>query len=145
VSIVANANRQNSTQGMRGGSLQVTAHGDYTHVEIPADDPDRAQRFYGGVFGWSFQSMEGYPDYFLFTTPAGEKAVGGAIGKRDVTAPHEIRTYINVDSVDDSVRTVGEQGGRVIEPKAEVPGQGWYAVVADTEGNVFALWESAPG
>ena len=120
------------------------AHGEYTHIEIPADDPARAQRFYQGVFGWSFRAMEGYPDYFLYTTAAGDEGVAGAIGKRDVSAPHEIRTYIHVDSVEESAAKAVELGGRVIEDKAEVPGQGWYAVVADTEGNQFALWERMP-
>ena len=120
------------------------AHGEYTHIEIPADDPARAQRFYQDVFGWNFRAMEGYPDYFLYTTAAGDEGVRGAIGKRDVSAPHEVRNYIHVDSVDESAARAIELGGRVIEDKAEVPGQGWYAVVTDTDGNQFALWERMP-
>jgi predicted enzyme related to lactoylglutathione lyase len=88
--------------------------------------------------------MEGYPDYFLYTTAAGDEGVGGAIGKRDVSAPHEVRNYIHVDSVEDAAARVVELGGRVVEDKAEVPGQGWYAVVTDPEGNQFALWERKP-
>ena len=118
------------------------AKGEYTHIEIPADDTARAQRFYQGVFGWQFQAMEGYPEYFLYTTAAGENGVGGAIGKRDVSAPHQIRNYVDVDSVDEAVATATELGGSVVEPKAEVPGQGWYAVITDTEGNEFAVWQS---
>ena len=121
------------------------AKGEYTHIEIPADDPARAQRFYEGVFGWTFREMEGYPDYYLYTTAAGENGVGGAIGKRDVSAPHEIRNYIDVDSVDESAARAVELGGRIVEAKAEVPGQGWYAVVEDSEGNQFAIWQNLPG
>jgi len=120
------------------------AHGDYTHIEIPADDPARAQRFYEGVFGWTFRTIEDYPDYFLYNTAAGEDGVGGAIGKRDVSAPHEVRNYINVESIEESAAKAVELGGRIIEDKAEVPGQGWYAVLADTEGNQFALWQNLP-
>jgi predicted enzyme related to lactoylglutathione lyase len=120
------------------------AHGDYTHIEIPADDPARAQRFYEAVFGWQFQSMPDYPDYFLYTTAAGEDGVGGAIGKRDVSAPHAIRNYVHVDSIDDTVVKLRAEGGSVVDEKAEVPGQGWYAVVTDPEGNEFALWERMP-
>jgi hypothetical protein len=121
------------------------AHGVYTHTEIPADDPARAQRFYGGVFGWTFRAMEGYEDYYLFTTAAGQDGMGGAIGKRDVSAPHEVRNYINVESIDESAAKAVELGGRIVEEKAEVPGQGWYAVLQDTEGNQFALWQNPPG
>ena len=32
--------------------------------------------------------------------------------------------------------------GKVIKPKAEVPGHGWFAVCMDTENDEFALWEA---
>ena len=31
------------------------------HFEIPVDDPDRAEKFYGTVFGWTFNRYEGAP------------------------------------------------------------------------------------
>jgi len=120
------------------------AHGDYAHIEIPADEPARAQRFYEGLFGWAFSTMPGFDDYALYTTAAGEAGVGGAIGKRDVTAPHTIRNYVLVTSIEDTVAKARELGGTVVEEKAEVPGMGWYAVLTDTEGNEFALWQAAP-
>lgn len=117
------------------------AQGEFTHIEIPADDPGRAQRFYEGVFGWRFTSMPGYDDYFLYTTAAGEEGLGGAIGKRGESAPLTVRNYVHVDSIDESLPKVTALGGSLVEPKSEVPGQGWYAVVTDSEGNEFALWE----
>jgi uncharacterized protein len=121
------------------------AHGTYNHIEIPADDPRRAQKFYEGLFGWSFTEMPGFDDYSLYLTAAGRDGVGGAIGKRDVSAGHTIRNYILVDSLDDAVAKAESLGGRVIAPKAEVPTQGWYAVLNDTEGNEFALWQQMAG
>lgn len=118
-------------------------HGDLTHFEIPADEPDRAKSFYGGLFGWSFQEVPGYEGYHLFTTPVGEQGMGGAIGKRGESAPDRLRTYVNVDSIDATLPKVPELGGTVIADKAEVPGQGWFAVIQDTEGNEIALWEPA--
>jgi hypothetical protein len=53
-----------------------------------------------------------------------------------------IRNYISVDFIDASVPKVMQFGGSVVQPKAEVARQGWYAVVADSEGNEIALWES---
>jgi predicted enzyme related to lactoylglutathione lyase len=117
------------------------AHGDYNHIEIPADDPARAQGFYEGLFGWQFTAMPGYEDYSLYLTQAGREGVGGAIGKRDVSAGHAVRNYISVDSLDDSVAKAESLGGRVVAAREEVPTQGWFAVLADTEGNEFALWE----
>lgn len=119
-------------------------HGDLTHFEIPADDPDRAKRFYDGLFAWNFQDVPGFEGYHLFTTPVGQGGMGGAIGKRGESAPDQLRTYVNVDSIDDTLPKVSELGGTVIAEKAEVPGQGWFAVIRDTEGNEIALWESTP-
>jgi predicted enzyme related to lactoylglutathione lyase len=127
----------------QGGGIHM-AHGEYTHIEIPADDSARAQRFYEGLFGWTFTSMPGFDDYFLYTTAAGEEGVGGAIGKRGASAPSAIRTYIAVDSIDETSARIAGLGGRVVEEKLEVPGQGWYSVLADSEGNEIALWERAP-
>jgi predicted enzyme related to lactoylglutathione lyase len=125
--------------------LNHMQHGDFTHIEIPADEPERAKSFYAGLFGWGFQDVPGFERYHLFTTPAGENGVGGAIGKRGETAPSRLRAYIGVDSVDETLRKVTELGGTVIEGKLEVPGQGWYAVITDTEGNEIALWETSQG
>ena len=116
------------------------AHGEYTHIEIPADDPERATAFYRGVFGWDFGLMDSMPDYWLYQVGR----IGGAVGIRDRTAPHAIRDYIAVDSVADALPKVEALGGRVIEPKTEVPGFGWFAVVHDSEGNEIGLFESAP-
>ena len=119
--------------------------GDITHFEIPADEPDRARSFYAGVFGWSFgDPIPGFEDYHLFTTPVGQDGMGGAIGKRGESAPETMRTYVHVDSVDASLQKATELGGSVVESKREVPGQGWYGIFRDTEGNEIAVWESLP-
>ena len=120
-------------------------HGDFTHIEIPADDLDRAHRFYEELFGWSFApEVPGYESYHMFTTPAGDAAAGGAIGKRGEMAPEKLRVYVNVDSIDDTLARVADLGGSIKDPKAEVPGIGWFAVLADSEGNEIALWERNP-
>ena len=119
--------------------------GDFTHIELPADDPDRAKRFYSEAFGWTFgEPIPGFEGYHLFTTPVGEEGMGGAIGKRGESAPQAVRTYVHVDSIDATLEKISHIGGSVVEPKADVPGQGWYAVFRDTEGNELALWESLP-
>jgi len=120
-------------------------HGDFTHFEIPADDPGRARDFYAGLFGWAFgDAVPGFEDYHLFSTPAGPDGMGGAIGKRGESAPQQLRTYVHVDSVEDALDRAVELGGSVVEAKTEVPGQGWFGVLRDTEGNELAVWESPP-
>jgi predicted enzyme related to lactoylglutathione lyase len=117
------------------------AHGDFAHIEFPADDLGRARRFYEGVFGWQFQEAEGFTDYLLYETPSG---LGGGVGTRGGTAPETIRDYISVDSLDEALAKVGPLGGTVTMGRTEVPGLGWYAVVRDSEGSEIALWEGLP-
>ena len=119
------------------------AHGQITHIEFPADDTERAQRFYKELFGWDFQSFEGAPGYFLFNTGSIESA-GGAIGQRGQSTGEKLRVYVTVDSIDDTLAKVPRLGGKVTTPKEEVPGQGWYAVISDSEGSEVGLYENLP-
>jgi catechol 2,3-dioxygenase-like lactoylglutathione lyase family enzyme len=57
------------------------------HFEIPADNAERAIKFYSDVFGWNIQKW-GPQDYWLVDT--GEKdqpGIGGAITKTN--GPHD--------------------------------------------------------
>lgn len=117
------------------------AKGEITHIEIPADDADRARRFYSAVAGWEFSEMPGFPDYWLFRT--GE-TTGGGLGLRNVSVADRIRIYITVDSLEEGIAAATANGGTVKEPPADVPGQGRYAVLVDPEGSEIALWESLP-
>ncbi len=119
------------------------AHGQFSHLEIAADDPARAKRFYGALFGWEFGEMPEFPDYFLFSVGKIDSA-GGAIGKRNVSAGDKTRLYISVDAIDPLLARIPELGGKVKMARTEIPGQGWYAVVDDSEGNELALYENAP-
>ncbi len=117
------------------------ARGEITHIEFPADDVERAKRFYEAVAGWQFQEMEGFPGYWLFRT--GPQA-GGGIGKRGESVGTVVRDYISVDSLEDAIRAAEQHGGTVVQPATEVPGQGRFAVVLDTERTEIGLWENAP-
>jgi len=118
----------------------MAEHGQMGHVEIPADDPERAKRFYSELFGWQFQATPGYEGYHMFRAGPGE--VGGAIGKRGEMARQTMVQYVSVDSIDDVAARVSGLGGEVIVPRTEVPGQGWYGVVRDSEGGEIGLWET---
>jgi len=114
------------------------------HFEIPADEPLRAVSFYEKVFGWKIQKWEGPTDYWLITTgPQSEPGIDGGLAKRaDPTTGTE--NTIGVPSVDDYVERVLRNGGKVIRPKAAVPGVGWLAYCQDTEGNRFGLMQEDP-
>jgi predicted enzyme related to lactoylglutathione lyase len=118
------------------------------HFEIPADDVERAQKFYRELFGWQIEKFTGPTpmEYWSITTGAAkgqEAMLGGGMMKRQ--APQQLITiYIEVPSVDAYVDKVEKLGGRVCFPKTAVPGMGYFAVCLDPENNGFGIWEVNP-
>jgi uncharacterized protein len=114
------------------------------HFEIAADEPERAKSFYEKVFGWKIEKWQGPQDYWLITTgPAEEPGIDGGLARRsDPTTSTE--NTIGVDSVDAYVAKIEANGGKVLRPKAAVPGVGWLAYCQDSEGNRFGLMQDDP-
>jgi len=54
------------------------------HFEIPADNIERTNKFYGNLFGWKMEKMAGPMEYWTFrtTNDKGEQIIGGGIMKR---------------------------------------------------------------
>lgn len=100
-----------------------------TWFQIPADDPERAWRFYGRVFGWSPEK-----------THADRKrlgAINGDVAKREGFLQQPCLA-IRVDSVEATARAIRAAGGTILEEPSEIPGLGMvYAVFQDPEGNVL--------
>lgn len=116
------------------------------HLDIAADDPERAARFYNRVFGWRSQKLEGPTPYWLIATAAeGEpEGVGAGIAKRE-QAWQSVTPTIGVDSVDAYGKKIEEEGGAIVVPKTLIPGIGYLLTFKDPEGNVFAILEPVPG
>ena len=114
------------------------------HFEIQAADPDRAERFYMSVFGWSVQPIGGPMDYRLLTTgDDGTTGINGAILRRGGPEPGA-RDAVNgfictiaVDSIEETERAVPAAGGAQVVERMEVPEVGQLAYFTDTEGNIF--------
>jgi predicted enzyme related to lactoylglutathione lyase len=113
------------------------------HFEIPADDPERAVRFYEKVFGWKIEKWAGPIDYWLVTAgESDEPGINGAIHEKK-----NFKTVVNtiaVDSIDERIEIIEQAGGKVLIPKGAVPGLGYVAFAEDTEGNAFGMLQSDP-
>ena len=115
-----------------------------THFEIYADDPAKLADFYKSLFGWKIDKAPGI-DYFIIQTALAEaKGINGGLTYRPIPEPRSWVHYVSVESLDETVERVQRLGGTVLRPKAAVPKMAWYAVVADPEGNIFALWQRDP-
>jgi predicted enzyme related to lactoylglutathione lyase len=120
------------------------------HFEIHADDPERAIEFYTRVFGWDLQRW-GQLEYWVATT--GDRSapgIDGAILPRRGPAPEvgdPVNAYvctIDVPDLDATVSAATERGGEVRLPRFAVPGVGWQAYLADTEGNLVGVLQVDP-
>jgi len=113
------------------------------HFEIPADEPERAVKFYKRVFDWEmdrFSPME----YWLATTgKEPEPGIDGAIMRR--SDDKGVKNTIGVANLEEYMEKVIASGGKVITPKMPVQGVGWLVYCEDTEGNVFGMMQSDPG
>jgi predicted enzyme related to lactoylglutathione lyase len=118
------------------------------HFEIPADDVEKLRKFYNKLFGWKIEKTLGPVEYWsIETVPVDEKGepirrgVNGGMMKRQ-NPQHKPVNYILVESVDEYVKKIEALGGKVIVPKMEITGIGWWALALDPEGNQFAILES---
>jgi predicted enzyme related to lactoylglutathione lyase len=112
--------------------------------EIPAEEPERAVKFYESVFGWKISTWGGPMAYWLVSTgPKDEPGIDGAIiEKKNVKS---VVNTIGVASLDESIRKALEAGGKQLMEKDQIPGVGWFCYCQDPDGNMFGLLEPLPG
>jgi predicted enzyme related to lactoylglutathione lyase len=112
------------------------------HFDLPADDPERAKKFYEDLFDWKFDKVPMPETYYLIETKdlEGNPAVRGGMGKRGLPG-QQVSNYIGVPSVDEYLEMVMKLGGNIIMQKTAVSGWGYLAICVDTENNTFGLWE----
>ena len=126
------------------------------HFEMPADDVERAKKFYTDLFGWKIEKWPGTSskdsssssmEYWIVSTTddKGNKAsIGGGLMKRQ-EQHQQITNFIDVNSVDEYSSKIEKLGGKVVVTKMAVPGMGYFAVCHDTENNSFGIWETNEG
>jgi predicted enzyme related to lactoylglutathione lyase len=119
------------------------------HFEIPAKNTEKLKKFYSGVFGWKIEKgskeMSGPKEYWLIETVPVDKqqrpirpGVNGGMYKKQDEKMKQVN-YIAVESADAYIEKIKKLGGKIINPKQEVPQVGWVAIAEDPEGNQFGI------
>jgi len=114
--------------------------GQMVHLEIPAGNTAKAREFWGGLFGWQFQALEGSPSEYHMTRFSDTS--GGAIYEADGDK-RGTRVYFDVDDINAGNARIQELGGEAGDAMP-VPGMGWFSICTDNEGNEFGLWQNDP-
>jgi len=107
------------------------------HLEIPAANRKVSAEFYDRLFGWSFQDMA---DPMPYTTFKAGNLGGGFPELSDMYKPGDILPYVESEDIDTDLRQVERLGGKLLAPKMEIPGVGWFALFSDPTGNRMALF-----
>ncbi len=65
---------------------------------------------------------------------------GGMTRPREGQSPGTLNT-VAVKSLDQTMRSIEQRGGKICVPKMAIPKVGWLAYAADPAGNVFGVIE----
>jgi predicted enzyme related to lactoylglutathione lyase len=126
------------------------------HFEIHAKDQDRLQRFYEEVFGWKIQDLgPQMGNYRLIVTGTDEPGaqwpgINGGMNRRQGDSPsagapvNAFVCTISVENIDETLKKIEAEGGKVATDKMEVPGVGFLAYRLDPDGNLFGVLQPFP-
>jgi predicted enzyme related to lactoylglutathione lyase len=112
--------------------------------ELASTRPSDALAFYGGLFGWSAETVDtGEQGEYTFLRNA-TGSIGALCGLPPGSdgQPSAWGVYFAVADVDESHARALTLGGASVFPPFDVPGHGRGAVLADPSGAVFSLWRS---
>lgn len=112
------------------------------HFEIVTGDTVKVRSFYEKVFDWKFNQWGGQ-EYWLIET--GDKDTPGINGGfvKSKGEPVVVNT-IDVPDLDEYIKRVQDNGGKLEVPKMAVPGVGWLCYFKDVEGNLFGMMQADP-
>ena len=107
------------------------------HVEIVAEDYDRAAGFYSKVFGWRVTPAPVPDGYLLAETGPGQGIDGAIMSSRYQSQP--TIAWIEVDDLDATLEAVRGAGGTPVGEIQDLPGVGRLSYVRDTDGVLIGL------
>jgi predicted enzyme related to lactoylglutathione lyase len=113
-----------------------------TWVDLGIPDLERAMGFYGALFGWQFAvGPEESGRYTMCLLR--DKPVAALMPNPDQSATDFWwNMYFATDDCDGTLKRVADAGGTVIAPAMDVMDQGRMALVRDTVGAQFGLWQA---
>jgi predicted enzyme related to lactoylglutathione lyase len=112
-------------------------------IDLATSDVERAQQFYGAVFGWEFET--GGPEYGGYVTAAVDGQVVAGLMRNDPqwNAPDAWTTYLHTADADATVAAAVAAGGSNCGGVMDIPAKGRMAMMTDTANGFFGLWQPA--
>ncbi|HJX83427.1 MAG TPA: VOC family protein, partial [Candidatus Angelobacter sp.] len=118
------------------------ADGTFCWADLSTPDPERAAKFYSGLFGWEI--MKGEKDDYIHIKN-GEAFIGGippAKFQKPGVPPHWL-SYFYVSDVEGTAAKAKQLGATIYMPARAMENVGTMSVIGDPQGAVFAIFKSA--
>jgi predicted enzyme related to lactoylglutathione lyase len=121
------------------GATLVNTPGSMTWNDLITPDAEASARFYGDLFGWTFEEVPHSGGYRVIRN--GERSNGGIMPLQPQmgSTPPNWMPYFGHADVDALVGEIAGLGGAVYNGPMDI-GSGRIAVVADPQGAPFAVW-----
>jgi hypothetical protein len=116
----------------------------FVWYELMTTDATAAEAFYSQVIGWKTQDS-GMTDMRYTLLSLGETMIAGLMALPVEALAMGARPgwigYVSTDDVDACAAALRRAGGAVHKEPADIPGVGRFAMVADPQGAVFAIFK----
>jgi uncharacterized protein len=116
-------------------------------ADLVTPDLAAAEKFYGALFGWTFQHIRaGSSDYAVAMLDG--RPIGGLVAKPIPAGEHHQSawlTFMAVSDVDAVKRVAMAHGAKVLADSRSYPMRGRQCVLSDPEGAIFAILASSSG
>lgn len=109
-------------------------------LDVGTPDIDGALSFYGGLFGWQFQSAGPDAGGYGFFQLSGRTAAGGMQATAE-QGPPSWTVYFQSPDAEATAKSAEQAGGGVLFQPMDVMGEGHMAVLSDTAGVPFGIWQ----
>jgi predicted enzyme related to lactoylglutathione lyase len=114
----------------------------FVHIELNTSDVAKAKKFYGALLDWDLKDMPMGDGTNYTVVNVGEGTGGGMFKNPMPEVPPFWLAYISVPNVEAATKKAESLGAKVHKGKTEVPNMGWFSVLQDPTGAVFALWQA---
>jgi predicted enzyme related to lactoylglutathione lyase len=116
-------------------------------ADLVTPDLATAEKFYGGLFGWTFQPIHAGDTNYAVAMLDG-RPIGGLVQKAIPVGQHQQSawlTFLAANDVDGVKKLAVSHGAKVLSDIKSYPLRGRQCVLSDPEGAVFALLASSSG
>jgi uncharacterized protein len=120
--------------------------GKFVWFDLVTVDPVASRRFYGDVFGWTFDAVaDSVEDYHVIR--ADGVPIGGVFTApvRGAQAGARWLSFASVADLDRSLSKLKSLGAKTLVEPTDVAGRGRHAIVRDPQGAILGLLQSATG